>query len=253
MQPFFEPFVVLLIAHLIGDFVLQTEQMALKKGNMLNWLVLHALELGAITWLLCWSPLVWPVVFVVFLTHLVFDWVKPRLPGHPLKWYIWDQAGHITTLLLCAYWMADRGGLGLEQMPLTRIVSLNILVLVAAYLVVGRPITVGVYLFLKPWQDELIRANGNGAAASPVTGLERSGVWVGSLERFLTLTCVLVGEYTPIAGIVIAKAILRYGEISQPHFRKRADYFILGTIGSVGLAIAVGACANWALRQIALQ
>ena len=48
-----EPFLALFIAHLIGDFVLQTEQMALKKGRVLSWLMLHALELGLITWLLC--------------------------------------------------------------------------------------------------------------------------------------------------------------------------------------------------------
>ena len=246
-----EPFLILFIAHLIGDFVLQTEQMALKKGYQLPWLAYHATQVGLITCLLCWSWNALPVVAVVFLTHLVFDAIKPHLPGSPLKWYIWDQIGHIVTLLFCAHWMVAY--FRIQSMPLTAYIPLDMQVIIAAYLFVARPLTVSVGLFLRPWQEDMLKVNGDDSDASELTGLNRSGEWIGNLERFFALTCVLAEQYMPIAGLLIAKAIMRFGEISQPKQRKKGDYVILGTFASVGLATAVGLIACWLMRMLALQ
>ncbi len=242
----FEPFIILLIAHLIGDFVLQTEQMALKKGHVFRWLMLHALELGLITWLLCWSVAALPVVAVVFLTHLTFDWIKPRLKGHPILWYGVDQFAHLLTLWLCALWMVNHLALG--QMPLSAWLPWDIQVLVAAYLLVGRPLTIGMGLFLKPWQDEMIKANGNGGAEGSLTGLTRSSEWIGNIERFFVLTVVLAGQFVLVAGLLVAKFLIRAFEITRGgEIRKRADYIIIGTLGSVTLAVVVGLLARMLL------
>lgn len=242
-----EPFLALFLAHLVGDFVLQTEQMALKKGHVFGWLILHALELGLLTWVFCWRFDAWPVVVVVFLTHLIFDWIKPRLRGHPLKWYAVDQIAHVVTLGFCALWMAK--SLPLAAMPLSALISPNTQVIFAAYLMVLRPLTIGMGLFLKPWLDELAVANGGtpAGAEGPITGLTRSSEWIGNLERFFVLTAVLAQLEYLVAGLLVAKAIMRAPELFRSEQRRRADYIILGTFGSVGLAFAVGILANFAL------
>ncbi len=248
-----EPFLVIFIAHLIGDFVLQTEQMALKKPHVFGWLLWHSFQLGAITWLCCWtssSPVI-GVVLIVFFTHLVFDWVKPRLPGSPLGWYIMDQLAHTIVLWVCAAWMAEK--MAMSSMPLTNLLGLNqghsfglkAQIIISAYLLVGRPLTVGLGLFLKPWQDELLKTKtDNSGADCATTGLTRSGEWIGNIERFFVLTCVLVGQYMLVGALLIAKAIMRYGEVSQVGQRKRGDYVIIGTLGSFALAIIVGLLAH---------
>lgn len=238
-----EPFLALFIAHLIGDFVLQTEQMALKKGRVLGWLMLHALELGLITWLLCWSFRAWPVVVVVFFTHLIFDWVKPRLKGRPLQWYVADQLAHVFTLLLCSVWMART----IPCMPLSNLLPASVQVLIAAYLVILRPLTIGMGLFLKPWQDEVACVNGNATPEGSIAGLARSSEWIGNLERFFVLTAVVAQQEYLVAGLLIAKAIMRVPELLKGERRRRADYILIGTFGSVGLAFAVGVLANAAL------
>lgn len=242
-----EPFLALFLAHLIGDFVLQTEQMALKKGHVFGWLILHALELGLLTWLFCWRFDAWPVVAVVFLTHLVFDWVKPRLKGHPLKWYAVDQIAHVVTLGVCAAWMVK--SLPLASMPISAILPPSAQVILAAYLTILRPLTIGMGLFLKPWLDELAAANGGAHAGSegPITGLTRSSEWIGNLERLFVLTAVLAQIEYLVAGLLVAKAIMRAPELFRSEQRRRADYIILGTFGSVGLAFLVGVLANFAL------
>jgi len=233
-----DAFFPLFVAHLIGDFILQTEQMALKKGSHWRWLVRHATELGVITLICCWTLKVWPVAIVVFLTHVIFDWIKPRLPGSPLRWYLADQAAHVVILLFCARWIRDESGM--LQMPLAPYVPLPVQAIIAAYIVVARPLTVTIGLFLKPWRDEVLKVNGNGPANDSITGLTRSGEWVGNFERFLVLTCVLVGQYSLIGAILVTKAIMRFGDISRSQQRRRADYAIIGTLASVGLAVAVG-------------
>lgn len=240
-----EPFLILFIAHLIGDFVLQTEQMALRKGHVLGWLMLHALELGLITWLLCWSFEAWPVVVVVFLTHLIFDWIKPRLKGHPLQWYVVDQLAHVFTLLLCSLWMVKQ--MPFVTMPLSNLLPTSVQVLIAAYLTILRPLTIGMGLFLKPWQDEIVRANGDAASEGSITGLTRSSEWIGNLERFFVLTAVVAQQEYLVAGLLIAKAVMRVPELLKGERRRRADYIIIGTFGSIGLAFAVGVLANAAL------
>ena len=49
----------------------------------------------------------------------------------------------------------------------------------------------GIGLFLKPWMEEVMKANGNASNGSPATGLTRSGEWIGNLERGVTLSCML--------------------------------------------------------------
>ena len=72
---------------------------------------------------------------------------------------------------------------------------------------------------------------------------EQSGEWIGILERFIVLTAVLARQYNLIGALLIAKALMRYGEVSQVGQRKRADYVVIGTLGSVGAAFFVGLLA----------
>ncbi len=239
-----EPFLWLFLAHLIGDFVLQTEQMALKKGHRLPWLALHASIVAGITWVLCWTPDALLVVIAVFISHLVFDAIKPRLRGSQLMWYIVDQAAHIVVLLAGSYVMVRY--YGLQHMPLSDDVSLKVLALVCGYLVLLRPLTIGIGLFLKPWQDELIGPGGD----CPATGLTRSSEWIGNLERVFTMTCVLINEFTLVAALLLAKAIMRYGQASRPEQRKRADYIVLGTLASITAAIIVAILTRLLLDEL---
>ena len=57
---------------------------------------------------------------------------------------------------------------------------------------------------------------------------------IGILERALVLTLVLLGEYSTIGYIFIAKGIIRYQSLQDP---ETAEYFLIGTIGSMLLAV----------------
>lgn len=61
-----------------------------------------------------------------------------------------------------------------------------------------------------------------------------AGEVIGILERYITFLLVSVGGFAAVGFVVAAKAAARY-----PQFRKRefAEYFLVGTLCSVGLAV----------------
>jgi hypothetical protein len=74
------------------------------------------------------------------------------------------------------------------------------------------------------------------AAVSGGNG-ENRGEWIGVLERIITLTFVLTGNYTAVAFALTAKSIARYKELDDKNF---AEYYLLGTSASVATALIAG-------------
>ena len=71
-------------------------------------------------------------------------------------------------------------------------------------------------------------------------GLPNAGRYIGWLERFLILTFVLAEQETAIGFLLGAKAIVRYPEIKEDSKGHFAEYFLIGTLTSVGLALFAG-------------
>jgi hypothetical protein len=63
------------------------------------------------------------------------------------------------------------------------------------------------------------------------------GRTIGALERALTLTLVLLGEYGAIGWIIAAKSLARFKALEDREF---AEYFLIGTLASFLLAVLVG-------------
>ncbi|MGB5874911.1 MAG: hypothetical protein WBH56_14420 [Bacteroidota bacterium] len=76
---------------------------------------------------------------------------------------------------------------------------------------------------------------------SGAEGGENAGEWIGILERILALTFVLAGSYTAVAFAVTAKSIARFKELENKDF---AEYYLLGTTGSLVVAILAGLLAD---------
>lgn len=79
--------------------------------------------------------------------------------------------------------------------------------------------------------------------ASQRPGLRNAGKYIGWLERFLILTFVFSNNGEAIGFLIAAKTLVRFPEIQgdQGHF---AEYFLVGTLTSVGLALGVGSIAK---------
>lgn len=63
------------------------------------------------------------------------------------------------------------------------------------------------------------------------------GRTIGVLERALTLTLVLLGQFGALGLIVAAKSLARFKALEDREF---AEYFLIGTLASLLLALIVG-------------
>ncbi|PYP38504.1 MAG: hypothetical protein DMD34_06380 [Gemmatimonadetes bacterium] len=73
------------------------------------------------------------------------------------------------------------------------------------------------------------------------------GRTVGSLERALALTLVLLGEYSAVGWIIAAKSLARFKQLEDREF---AEYFLVGTLASFLLAVLVGLGTRILLQQL---
>lgn len=78
-------------------------------------------------------------------------------------------------------------------------------------------------------------------------GLRNAGAVIGILERALTLTLILAGEYTAIALIFAAKSLARFNDLNNREF---AEYYLIGTLSSILVAVVTGAVAGYVLRLL---
>jgi hypothetical protein len=60
---------------------------------------------------------------------------------------------------------------------------------------------------------------------------------IGALERAIALTLVLLGQYGALGLIVAAKSLARFKALEDREF---AEYFLIGTLGSLLLALLGG-------------
>lgn len=70
--------------------------------------------------------------------------------------------------------------------------------------------------------------------------LPNAGKLIGIIERWLVLTFVLISQFEAVGFLVAAKSILRYND----HKTLKTEYVLIGTMLSIGLAIAFGIFIN---------
>ncbi len=162
-------------------------------------------------------------LLVVALALVLAPWRRPswRSPGSGLALEAVVVAAAIT--------LAHLIGHGRAAGPAGR------LVLLAAaywYALVGGIGLVDLVLRLVPVTEQ------QGPDGIAVSGAERGrGRLIGVLERALALTLVLLGQYGALGLVVAAKALARFRGLEERDF---AEYFLIGTLASLVVALAVG-------------
>lgn len=89
-----------------------------------------------------------------------------------------------------------------------------------------------------------------GTPAKPSRPLLRGGLWVGILER-LAITGAIIAHAPELIAVVVAiKGLGRYPELQQAG--GASERFIIGTLASFTVAVAVGLGANAVLPLVLL-
>lgn len=233
-------FLRLVIAHLIGDFLLQRKAWIVQKKTK-KWkatgLYVHVLIIGLLTYLFSgyygnfWIPA------IVMITHLITDIWKSYTPDST-KEFVADQLIHLAVLVVAWYLYTYPDFQFLTNLSAVA-TNVSFLTIIASYIFVIWPSGYLIAKLTRPWQEQV----------DAKSGLPEAGRWIGMIERVLILTFVLVNQYSGIGFLIAAKSILRFGDIKNPENRKEAEYILIGTMISFIIAILTGILATKIISQ----
>lgn len=221
----------LLLAHLIGDFVLQPNRWVAHKTQYLHrsvylyyHLCVHAC-CTAIALRFQTEQLV-PLLLIVG-SHGLIDWIKLRLNGHvhDLSLFLSDQLAHLLIILGVAHWISPlvdfSSPLQLPENMLLLLLSFILLTSVSAVLIQK---VMSLWLFADEQKNE---------------ALPGAGRYIGMLERLFVFGFVVMQQWQAVGWLIAAKSILRYSDLSRSKDRKLTEYVLIGTLMSIGAALLI--------------
>lgn len=232
-------FLQLFLAHILGDFVFQSNtwvKSKQKKKLRSVHLYLHVLLHGALVMLLVWDLNFWLPALLITGTHLLIDIMRLHLPAknNNVTFFLLDQSLHILVLAGIAIGWQD------ANVSLTFLQSADFLIFATGIVFVTLPASVIIRILVSRWYD---------AAKTPDDeSLQNAGSYIGMLERLLILAFVLLGRWEGIGFLIAAKSIFRFADIKGNPDRKLTEYFLIGTLLSIGLAMVTGLVMNFLLE-----
>lgn len=245
-------FLLALLAHLVGDFVLQpTAINNRKEEGKISGFLLHGLILFLLTFLAVhWYGLLTALLYGVLVTaaHLLLDLGKYLAgrrgkPGAELFLFLIDQLFHLAVVFFSIYRFIpvapDPGILGFYA----RILPGDAIPALAAglpgaeeRLVRGLQVAV-VYTATLFGGAILIQKTLHWLTGKTSLTDGHLGRAVGILERLILLTLVAAESLPALGFILAAKSIARYQELNNRDF---AEYYLVGTLASFSLAFFAG-------------
>jgi len=228
--------ILMLLAHIIGDFYLQTKNMAAKKNESKKWLLRHGglYSLCMAVILLIGVTISWYWLLLVLgtsLSHLLIDYFKKYFPKKP---FIIDQLLHIA-IIIALWWLWGQNATMWEHNTLQTLLRMfgyspttNILTL-SGLLIILKP--VGVLIEKGEIWDFSKNENTD---TTPDEKQKGAGKMIGYLERIIVFFLLINNEFGAIAFVLTAKSVMRFPEIGKSkNASSLAEYYIIGTLLSM--------------------
>lgn len=234
-------FLKLLLAHILGDFVLQPnkwvknkEENKLKSSKLYLHIGIHAILLLIL--LEFKLNIYWLGILVVITTNFLIDVIKLYFQNDKTKrnWFFIDQLLHIIVLIITT---SIYQGLHIE---LANIFTQQNLLLIVALLLVTNVSGIIIKVFITQWNPESKTNNDD--------SLAKAGRYIGILERLFVFTFIVTNHWEAIGFLVAAKSVFRFGDLTSSKDRKLTEYILIGTLLSFGLAIIIGILYSYLLN-----
>ncbi len=224
----------LIVAHLLADFILQSNTIVREKKNGFrsSWFAVHIVIVGLLTYLLLAQWTKWWAPLLVMIMHAAIDLLKPKFRHDTIRVFLFDQALHLLSLLVVWFLVSRTAFPELTGFLSGIRLTTNTLVILSAYILVTVPSSITIGYLTGGWQKEISPADDD--------SLSNAGKWIGIMERLLILTFILISQWTPIGFLLAGKSVFRFGDLNKSGERKKTEYILIGTLLSFAVAIGVG-------------
>ncbi|NLC33388.1 MAG: DUF3307 domain-containing protein [Clostridiales bacterium] len=234
------------IAHLLGDFYFQSQQLACQKDRHIKGVLTHSclyaativtLGIGLVLLGSHWHLLL--AGTLISILHMIIDIIKfllqvkfaarltPGSKGSAVM-YLTDQALHIAVIVF----IIQGCYLSWYSLPLPVFITREALKWTLLILLNAKPANISFKKLFEKYvpdisgPEELCLAQSRHAAPQP-----GAGALIGTIERFLCIIFISLGQFAAIGLIYTAKSIARFEKIGKnPRF---AEYYLIGTLYSI--------------------
>ncbi|WP_262147272.1 DUF3307 domain-containing protein [Chryseobacterium foetidum] len=225
-------FIQLILAHLLGDFLLQPNSWVADKENRKlksPFLYLHVLIHTVLSFIFLWNIELWWVAVLVGVTHLIIDACKLSFQNIQTKkrWFFIDQLLHVAVIGGVSFYF--------NEFDFDFLKDEDFLKVLMGALFLTSPASIFIKLLLSSWTPV------NEQAGSLQTeSLSNAGKYIGILERLMVFTFIMVNHWEGVGFMVAAKSVFRFSDLAQAKQRKLTEYVLIGTLLSFGLAVLTG-------------
>jgi Protein of unknown function (DUF3307) len=229
--------VKLLLAHLLGDFLLQPTSWVLDKENKKHqskFLYIHSLLHGILAWIVVGEIAFGWFALALALTHGCIDFLKLQFQKKKTKrnWFVVDQMLHLITIVLIA-------GLYKNISLDFSVFDNQFWILITGIIFLTKPCSILIKNIISIWTPESKNNKDN--------SLENAGNYIGIFERLFVFCFILTGHFEAIGFLLAAKSIFRFGDLKEAKDRKLTEYVLIGTLLSFGLALLTSLLVQFGL------
>ena len=234
----------LLVAHLLADFVLQTDTMAeeKKKGLCSKYFFVHISIVGVLTYLLLAQWCNWWAPILVMVIHTLIDILKTQIKKDNVWTYLSDQLLHLISLIFIWVILSENSIASLWKTVTSISISEKLLLIITAYIIISIPISVLIGYMTQKWLEEIKPGKDE--------SLTKAGKWIGILERILIFTFIIMKQWAVIGFLIAAKSVFRFGDLKEGKDRKKTEYILIGTLLSFASVIIIGIIIQFMLVNL---
>jgi len=225
-------FIQLILAHLLGDFILQPNSWVSQKESKKlksKYLYFHILIHLVLSFIILWDLQLWWVAVLVGISHFLIDVTKLSFQTIKNKkaWFFIDQILHVIVIAGISFYF--------NEFNFDFFKDQNFVKILMAALFLTAPASVFIKTLLSSWTP-VAETVGNIQTES----LSSAGKYIGILERLLVFTFILVNHWEGVGFMIAAKSVFRFSDLAQAKQRKLTEYVLIGTLLSFGMAVMTG-------------
>ncbi len=232
-------FVKLLLAHFLGDFLLQPTSWVLDKETQKQrskYLYIHTLLHGILAWILIGRIAFGWWALLLALSHGAIDFLKLYFQNARTKrtLFLVDQGLHSIIIIGITLLYTK------QRIDYTAF-DTRFWIVITAFLFLTKPASIIIKNIISIWTPEDKTRSDD--------SLANAGNYIGILERLFVFYFIISGHFEAIGFLLAAKSIFRFGDLKEAKDRKLTEYVLIGTLLSFGIALLAGILIQFGLLQ----
>jgi hypothetical protein len=224
-------FIKLVLAHFIGDFLLQSKKWVQHKeankhkSKFLYWHIL--IHLCALVLVLQFNYKYWLGILIIVVSHYIIDVIKLYLNSKVNNRWLFglDQLAHFIMIALVVKIYYP------YEFKIDELFDAKILLFITVLLCVTKVSSIIMKTIISKWDLK---------EYTEEASLENAGAYIGMLERLFVFAFIITNHWEGVGFLIAAKSVFRFGDLSKAKDRKLTEYILIGTLLSFGLGIIFG-------------